>query len=286
MSCSCDSLLRYATEKLQIAFSKLKLDARARLESELLLAHILQVSRVFLHTHPEKTLSDSQKEQFLSLIEQRAQGKPIEYLTLKAQFYSQEFAIQEGVLIPRPETEILVDKAHQLIIQQNLHSIAEVGVGSGVITIMLASFHPHKHFLATDINPKALELTESNIATHIKDADITLAHCSLLECLPQMPHFQPQIIISNPPYIAHNECLQKPLSFEPTNALFAGQDGLEILKLLIQESARLKVWLLCEIGYRQKSSLEHILRKYHAKNVCFYKDLSGLDRGFVAYFGD
>lgn len=287
MNSEIDSVLRKGAQKLQNAFDTLRLEARARLESEILLAHILQVPRIYLHTYPQKPLLDSQIEHFYSLIEQRAQGKPIEYLTYKAQFYGLDFALTEDVLIPRPETEILVDKAREIIARENPSFIAEVGVGSGVITTTLATLHPHCHYLATDINPKALQITRSNINTHAPNANITLVQCSILNCLEQMPHFRPQVILSNPPYIAQDYPLPKPVSFEPANALFAGIDGLEILKLLISESARLKkVWLVCEMGYDQKAPLRDILKSHKAKNVEFYQDLSGLDRGFVAYFRD
>lgn len=287
MNFEIDSALRKGAQKLQNAFDMLKLEARARLESELLLAHILQVPRIYLHTYPEKPLSDSQVQQFFSFIEQRAQGKPIEYLTLKTQFYGLDFTLTEDVLIPRPETEILVDKAREIIARENLDFIAEVGAGSGVITTTLATLYPQCHFLATDINPKALQTTQANIKIFAPDTNITLVQCSILSCLEQMPHFHPQIILSNPPYIAQDYPLPKPVSFEPPNALFAGVDGLEILKILISESARLKkVWLACEIGYDQKASLQEILKSHKAQNIEFYQDLSGLDRGFIAYFGD
>ena len=136
---------------------------RSRLESEILLAHILQSNRIYLHTHSKCIFKSSEFEDFKRLVNEAKEGKPIEYLTQKVSFYDWEFEICEGVLIPRPETEILVDKCDELIKQRGVKHIFELGVGSGIISISLALLNPEIQIIASDINPLALALTQKII---------------------------------------------------------------------------------------------------------------------------
>lgn len=278
MICSIDALLEDSISRLCQA--DVTFELKPRYESELLLSFLLGVSRTYLHTHSTQNIESTLVQRFYTLINERAKGKPIEYITHQANFYGRSFYVDERVLIPRPETEILIDKADEIIKKQKLDFIAEVGVGSGIITTTLALLHPQCHFFATDISEQALEVSKRNIITYAPNADITLQCCSLLPS-----HIVPQLIISNPPYIRDDYPISAPLHYEPKIALFGGKDGLDILKSLIDECTTRQVWLLCEMGYDQKAALEHILEQNGAKHICFYKDLSGWDRGFSAYFG-
>lgn len=278
MAYSIKTLLDSATLKLsQVAES---LHLRPRFESELLLSFVLKVERIYLHTHSSQNVNPAQAEYFLTLIRQRAKGKPIEYITQSASFYEHTFYVDDSVLIPRPESEILIQKASELIAGHNIKSIAEVGIGSGILSITLSLLHPQCHFFATDISQKALEVAQKNINALAPDSNITLKHCSLLPSLWQ----DIQLIISNPPYICESYPTSLPLTYEPSIALFGGKDGLDILKALILEAKHRQAYLLCEIGYDQKNALEQILTEHNAKDIEFYKDLSGLDRGFWCRF--
>ena len=277
MICSIDELLEDSISRL--SQSDVTFELKPRYESEILLSFLLGVPRTYLHTHSAQNIESTLAQRFYTLINERAKGKPIEYITRQASFYERSFYVDERVLIPRPETEILIDNANEIIKGEKVNFIAEVGVGSGIITTTLAIMHPQCYFFATDISEQALEVSKLNIATYAPNANITLQCCSLLPA-----HINPQLIISNPPYIKDDYPISAPLHYEPKIALFGGKDGLGILKSLINECATRKVWLLCEIGYDQKDALEHILLQSRAKNITFYKDLSGWDRGFSAYF--
>ena len=278
MTYNIKALLDSATSTLsQVAQS---LHLKPRFESELLLSFVLKVERIYLHTHSTQSVNPTQAKHFLSLVEKRAKGKPIEYITQSASFYEHTFYVNESVLIPRPESEILIQKASEIITRHNIESIAEVGIGSGILSITLSLLHPQCHFFATDISQKALEVTQKNIHSLAPDSNITLQHCSLLPSSWQ----DIELIISNPPYICDDYPISLPLTYEPSIALFGGKDGLDILKALIIEAKDRKAFLLCEIGYDQKNTLEQILAQHNAKDIEFYKDLSGLDRGFWCRF--
>ena len=248
-----------------------KIADRPLLEAQILLAHYLKRDRVFLHAHP-KTLIE--EEGYFELVNRRAHFEPIEYITAKVSFYSEEFFIEPGVLIPRPETEILIDKVSQKI--GGNERVAEIGVGSGVISIVLKLKFPNITMVATDINPKAIALAKKNAKKF--GVQIDCYHTSYLDGIDG----DVDIIVSNPPYIKEGEKLPKPLDFEPKEALFGGRSGDEVLKNIIDRffASSAKV-LACEMGYDQKEAIAKYLQKYRGFTIEFYQDLAGLDRGFV-----
>lgn len=277
---------------------------RANLVCEILLAHFLGKNRVFLHTNSEKNIQDIldanhnytqcvelwqlnflPQDEFaletilLKSISRLNDGYPLEYITKKASFYGMDFFVDEGVLIPRPETELLVDKAMQLIGKYSIQQIYEIGTGSGIIAIMLCLLNSHITITATDISSTALKITQKNIALKCK-LDSTLAtrirliHADLLQGVDFVP--KNSLIISNPPYIANDYALPKNVAFEPKIALFGGKNGDEIMQRIIALNAD---FLCCEIGYNQ-GYLAEFLGAY--KSVEFYKDYAGFVRGFIA----
>lgn len=292
-------LLESATHTLLEAARALGIPLRARLESELLLAHVLQLSRIDIHTHPERKVSACDAHKFLEYVARRAQGEPIEYIIQSVSFYGRDFYVDNRVLIPRPETEMLVDLASTLIHTYDFHTVVEVGVGSGALIATLAKIHPQCRFIGTDISEEALAVARQNVE---KAKNINLLHCSLLDhsALSADKQYYMQendlqkicatrdtcveLIISNPPYIADDYPISIPLRYEPSIALFGGSDGLDILYSLINEAAMRKVWLLCEMGYDQKERIECILHDLNGQDVQFYKDLNGFWRGFMVKF--
>lgn len=278
MSFSIQEALDYATKKLT--------SSRPRLESEILLCHILGVSRIYLHTHSQKILEPSELERFMQVFECAKNGKPIEYLVGKVSFYDWEFEIFQGVLIPRPETEILVQKCDELIKRERITNIFELGVGSGVISISLALLNPSLRIIASDINPLALELTQKNIQNlscldeSLKDR-IVLFEGDVLESKDFFSTHHFELWVSNPPYIANDYVLPKNVAYEPKEALFGGDRGDEILQKIIQMTNKHQIpYLACEMGWDQKEILSKAMCEFD--EVEFYQDLSGLDRGFVA----
>lgn len=267
-----------STSALQIA----QPDLRIGLESQILLAHHLQKDRVFLHAHPETLLTPTQARRFFDSIQRRALGYPIEYLTHKVSFYAREFDIDSHTLIPRPETELLIDKAQEALCAHNHRIVAEVGTGSGVIAITLALQNPHIHIYATDINPRALALARQNAKRFGVDSQISFLHTSLLDGL---EHIHIDMLISNPPYIPNAYRLPLSVRYEPKEALFGGEVGSEILHALIGlAKARQIACVCCEMGYNQKADIQAFVRDMAHKSLAFYTDLSGFDRGFILEF--
>ncbi|WP_300642204.1 HemK/PrmC family methyltransferase [uncultured Helicobacter sp.] len=259
---------------------------RSRLESEILLAHILQSNRIYLHTHSKCILKSSEFEDFKRLVNEAKEGKPIEYLTQKVSFYDWEFEICEGVLIPRPETEILVDKCDELIKQRGVKHIFELGVGSGIISISLALLNPEIQIIASDINPLALALTQKNIQKFclldesLKDR-IILFEGDVLQSDEFFLSHSLELWVSNPPYIANDYILPKNVSYEQKESLFGGERGDEILQKILQKSKEHQIpYLACEMGWDQKQFIKESAKDF--ADLEFYQDLSGLDRGFVA----
>lgn len=278
---------------------------RANLVCETLLAHFLGKNRVFLHSHSHKKIQDILCEslcesaqdshessanltfdspqmlesKIFEAISRLNDGYPLEYITKKVSFYSQEFFIDCGVLIPRPETELLVDMALQLIKAHDIQKIYEIGTGSGIISIMLCLLNPHIQITATDISRPALKIAQKNIALKSAmdstiNSRILLVESDLLKSVDFTP--KDSLIISNPPYIAQSYAIPRNLTYEPQNALFGGKNGDEILRQIIALDSD---YLCCEIGHNQ-GHLADFLTRY--KSVEFYKDYAGFLRGFVA----
>ncbi len=216
-------------------------------------------------------------------IARRHDDEPLEYLTGRAGFYSREFEIVPGVLIPRPETELLIDRALEAIAAIKSPKVIEIGTGSGVIAIMLALLRPDLAITATDINPKAIALAQKNAARFGVSERISFIQTSLLDGV----SLKPDLLISNPPYIAADAALQEPVLREPHEALFGGRRGDELLRAIIDLACARGIGLLaCECGYDQREVLEAYLKRKSVKQIEFYTDYAGLQRGFVARIDD
>lgn len=250
---------------------------RASREAQLLLMAHLECDELWLITNQNTQLDDL--EQLYKWVERRAKNEPFEYITNSVSFYSQEFYIDEGALIPRPETEILIDKVLQNIDDKNANiTIAEVGVGSGIISIMLARHLPNAKFIAVDISEAALRVAKKNIEKFSLDDRIELRLGSLLEPVNEDIDY----LVSNPPYIANDAPLESNLSYEPQNALFGGDIGDEIIQELLNDVLKRNISLFtCEMGYDQKDIIVNYLQETKYKALEFYKDLSNFDRGFT-----
>ena len=248
-----------------------------RREAELLLIAYLEADQLYFITHQE-TLIDDQEPRLLEWIERRTHNEPLEYLTHCVSFYSKEFYIDEGALIPRPETELLIDEVLAYVNHNGELRIVEVGVGSGIISILLALHLPHAHFIAVDISPKALSVARRNIEAFGLSDRIELREGDLLNCVSE----KIDILVSNPPYIAHDASLESNLSYEPQNALFGGTIGDEIIRRLLDEVLDRKIPIfVCEMGYDQRVKVQEYLKPFAVQSLEFYKDLASFDRGFT-----
>ena len=250
---------------------------RASREAQLLLMAHLNVDELWLITNQNTEVKDV--DELLKWADRRAKNEPFEYITNKVSFYSEEFYIAEGALIPRPETEILIDEVINNIPEVDSSiTFVEVGVGSGIISIILAKKFPNAKIIAIDISNKAIEVAKINIARFGVEDRIELRLGSLLE--PITEHID--YLVSNPPYIENGVELESNLDYEPQNALFGGEVGDEIIKELLDEVLRRDIkFFSCEMGYDQKGRIMKYLKNIKNKQLEFYKDLADFDRGFT-----
>ena len=248
---------------------------RPRLEADILLSHLLNCRREELIL---KEIEDINFEELKPLIERRKNQEPIEYITNKVSFYDFELYIAQGALIPRPESEILVDKALELIKRYNIKKVAEIGIGSGALSIAIAR-HSDVSIEASDISKDALKIAQKNIENFNLADRIKLQECNMFDCFSDF-----DLLISNPPYIDPDFELEKNVAdFEPHTALFAPNKGLELLFKILEEikSKNIK-YAICEMGYDQKEPLTNFANEISLSGKLeFYKDLAGHDRGFV-----
>lgn len=250
---------------------------RAAREAQLLLMADLSVDELWLITNQKRVIKAS--DRYLEWLQRRSENEPLEYLTQSVSFYSETFFIKEGALIPRPETELLIDEViKNLPNRESSYSFAEVGVGSGIISIMLALHYPNARFIAVDISEDALAIARVNIAKFSLVDRVELRLGSLLEPISEDIDY----LVSNPPYIAEDAPLESNLSYEPQNALFGGKIGDEIIQKLLDEALRRKIkFFSCEMGYDQQDKIRRYLKDRNFQTLEFYKDLSDFDRGFT-----
>ncbi|MEA1954533.1 MAG: peptide chain release factor N(5)-glutamine methyltransferase [Campylobacterota bacterium] len=253
---------------------------RPQFEAELLLAYHLKQDRMYLITHEADELEDTKG--YEELIQRRAKNEPYEYIVGEASFYDIHLEVENGVLIPRPETEILIELVAEIIEEENITHIAEIGVGSGAISVVLARKFPKLHIIATDICDTPLKVAAKNINTFDLNNQIELCKSNLIDKVAETL----ELVVSNPPYIAEDFLLESNVvDYEPKEALFGGNIGDELLKQIILDVKDRGIkYLACEMGYDQKEPLEKFVNEISVKSIKFYKDLAGFDRGFVIVF--
>jgi release factor glutamine methyltransferase len=266
----------------------------APLAAELLLLHLFACDRAWLYAHPEYVLSVDELAQYDDLLKRRADGVPVQYLTGRQEFWGLEFEVNPSVLIPRPETEHLIEVTLERLGQQRNAPlrIADVGTGSGCIAVALAKEFPQAQITATDISAAALEIARRNAARHDVQDRISLVQADLLQsCLaandPPAPLFD--LIVSNPPYIGRTEqrALQREVvEHEPHQALFAGEHGLDIYPQLIAQAAQLLRpggVLVVELGYGQADRVAALITERSGwTHVKITNDLAGIPRVLAA----
>jgi len=249
------------------------------LDAELLLSHSLNKPRTYLLSWPEATLDTEQQTQFEKLVQRRAQGEPIAYLLAQREFWDLNLTVTTDTLIPRPETELLVETALELIPLDQSMQIADLGTGSGAIALALAKHRPRSHVTAVDNSTAALVVASKN-ALQNKISNVSFLHSNWFEQLSAQTF---QIIVSNPPYVAQNDPhLQRgDVAFEPREALIAGPDGLDDLIYLIAHSMRFLAsngYLIVEHGYNQGNAVAELFKLAGWKNIKTIQDLSQQDR--------
>jgi release factor glutamine methyltransferase len=260
----------------------------APLAAELLLMHVLQHDRTWLYARPEFELSREDAAAYARLIERRSEGVPTQYLTGCQEFWGLEFEVGPGVLIPRPETEHVIEVALDHLGGRRTEPlrIADVGTGSGCIAISLASELPRAEIVATDISAVALDYAQRNAARHGVANRIQFLKTNLLEAAEASIRAQSSfdLIVSNPPYVGRNDAATLPREVrehEPAEALFAGDDGLQIYPVLIGQAARKlapRGVLVLELGYNGAQYVGSLLSAPHWSELRVTRDLAGIER--------
>lgn len=250
-----------------------------RLDAEALLCHLLQRDRSYLRAWPERELEAELLNQFNTLVQRRQQGEPLAYLIGWREFWSLKLKVTPATLIPRPETELLVEQALQRIPLDATWHIADLGTGTGAIALAIASERPTCRITATDFSQEALAVAQEN-ATQLGITNIEFRHGSWCEALGDERF---EMIASNPPYIdERDDHLQRDgLPFEPKTALTPGGDGLSALKTIITEAKRHLTapgWLLLEHGYDQGATVRDLLIAAGYDEVATLRDLGGQER--------
>ncbi|WP_020210870.1 peptide chain release factor N(5)-glutamine methyltransferase [Gilvimarinus chinensis] len=264
--------LKQATEQLQSASDS------ARLDAEVLLAFVCQRDRTYLYTWPEKELDALQQDQFFAFIEARGQGEPIAYLIGTQEFWSLPLRTAKDTLIPRPETELLVETVLQLGVAESAR-VLDLGTGTGAIALALAAEKKHWCITAVDKMPGAVALAQAN--SQRLNLPIRVLQSDWFRALENAEPFD--VIVSNPPYIADTDLhlQQGDVRFEPYTALTSGADGLDDIRLITVRAPQFLTaggWLLFEHGWQQAGQVQQLLQQAGFARVRSEKDLAGHQR--------
>ncbi len=258
------------------------------LAAELLLMHILGGNRAWLYAHIDDPLDAAAAERYRALIAQRAAGTPTQYLTGSQEFWGLEIEVTPDVLIPRPETEHVIEVALARLGQERSREalrVVDVGTGSGCIALALARELPAATIFATDVSPRALAVSRRNAARHGLADRITFVEASLLAPFPPRSL---DVVVSNPPYVSRKDAASLPREVrehEPHLALFAGEEGIEVYPALIAEAAERLVaggLLVMELGYDVSERVEALLDTADWREISISSDLAGIPRVVAA----
>lgn len=265
---------------LQAAHSRLKnISHSPSLDADILLSHVLDVDRSFLKAWSDHPVDNEKSELFLKLIKQRETGKPIAYILGSKSFWTLEIDVNEHTLVPRPETELLVEHALKLISPESKLKIADVCTGSGAIALAIASERPDVIMHATDIDPEALCLARKTL-NRLKLRNVTFYDGNLYSALPEKNY---DIIISNPPYVDKNDphLLHPTMQHEPRHALVADKHGLAVIEDLITD-AKLYLnkagYLIIEHGHDQAEAIRDLAKTHKLEHLLCCQDFQALDR--------
>jgi len=259
-----------------------------RMNAEVLLMFVLGVDRAYLYAHPEREVTADEQARYDEALRERATGKPSQYITGHQEFWGMDLIVTPAVLIPRPETEHVIETVLELARQYPAKSIVDVGTGSGCIALALARELPKAEITATDISPEALEVAQANAARHQLEKRISFVEADLLQKRDVASYVSTEadLVVSNPPYVSEEErdkVQREVRKFEPKVAVFGGAHGFDIYRRLIpQAKDALKPggWLVMEIGFSQEREIRGLLSGWSELRVT--ADLQGIPRVVAA----
>ncbi|MEW6314534.1 MAG: peptide chain release factor N(5)-glutamine methyltransferase [Pseudomonadota bacterium] len=274
-----------------LAKARTRIDAT---DARVLLQHVLGASHAWLLAHDDETPGEAQAARYAELVERRARGEPVAYLTGQREFYGHAFEITPAVLIPRPETELLVELALARLPENKPCSVLDLGTGSGILAITLALQRPQASVTAVDASTEALAVAQRNADRLLQatapsppmekglgeSGGVRFLHSDWFSMLGAE---QFSLIVSNPPYVASGDphLGQGDLRFEPQQALASGPDGLDDIRLIVRNArAHLRPdgWLLFEHGYDQAASCRALLAEHGYTGIFSTRDLAGIER--------
>ena len=268
-----------ANVRALLAAASLRLDGdAARSEVELLLAHALGTSRSWLYAWPEHVPTPAQQARFAELVEARVRGEPVAYLLGEREFYGRRFGVSPAVLIPRPETELIVDLVKARIAPEAAPAILDLGTGSGALAVTLALEIPAARVTAVDLSPTALAVARANAAA--LGAQVSFVESDWFAAVGAARF---DFIVSNPPYIADDDphLAEGDVRFEPRTALASGRSGLDDLTRIAAAAPAFLApggWLLMEHGYDQAAAVRVLLQAEGFVAVASARDLAGIER--------
>lgn len=275
------NLLDNATARLAIHSDSPRLDA------EVLLAFVLEKNRSYLRAWNDKPLDMPTITHFESLISNRLEGVPIAYLTGSREFWSRDFFVTPDVLIPRPDTEILIEHCLAQIPENSPFHILDLGTGSGIIAITLAAERPHAKIIAVDASSSALEIAQKNARFH----ECPNIKFILSDWFCAVPKIKFDLIVSNPPYIPADDShlTQGDVRFEPKSALISDENGLHDIHLITEQAKNYLMpngQLVFEHGYNQAQDVQNIFQMFDFVNVRTHRDLAGQPRITIGFLPD
>ncbi len=279
---------------LQQGKTQLSKSDTAKLDCEILLLKVLNqyldkqqplYTKTWLLTWPEKTLTHKQTQQFEYFLSLRSQGMPVAYITGQKDFWSFSLCVTPDTLIPRPETELLVEYALQKISLIDNYRVLDLGTGSGAIALAIASERSNAQVLATDFSLKALKIAKQNAQT-LKLNNVSFCHSHWFKNIP-VPKQKFDVIVSNPPYIAENDphLEANVRDYEPNSALLSGNNGLADISEIVEQSRgylKPEGWLLFEHGYEQAEAVQSLLYAASFVHISTFADLNRLPRVTIA----
>ncbi len=270
-----DAAITDAVERLAPASDSTRLDA------EILLCQTIDMPRSYLFAHPEDELDDLTIERFEALLRRRIDGEPMSYITGVKEFWSRELLVSPATLVPRPETELLVELALREIPRKAEWRILDLGTGSGAIAVSIAGERPLSNITATDLSPEALAIAAENV----RQADLANVTCIEGSWAAAVAGKQFDLVVSNPPYVRSDDAALQKLRHEPRSALTSGEDGLDDIRILASDCAAILAangLLMMEHGAEQQTDVANILEAAGWVEIACHNDLAGLPRVTVA----
>lgn len=264
-------------------------------ETELLLSYFLKMNRSEIYLNSDRALKNKEKKQLENMIQERIRKIPLQYITKHQEFMGMDFLVEKGVLIPRPETEILVERVIERLKKRKSSShlkIVDLGTGTGIIAISIAKFIKDITIYATDISKKSLQVAFKNAQKHSCEDKIIFLQGDLFRpFLGKIDKNSLDVIISNPPYINSDDFKLLPPEIkdnEPKIALYGGVDGIDYYRKIVKESPKFLKrdgFIALEVGLNQAKIIKELILKEnnYRKNVEIFKDYSGIERVVIAY---